>query len=486
MAFAIPAAKNIPGPKHVESKVKSGAGSLAPLVSPALAKKDQQQMCVAIETTNTAAQTIMDIETASTAAASTTATSAPGKKVEFDDDVNSGPGSDMETRVASERSSKSRTSSCRSSGTKKKKMEKYAAYIAAKKAAAGETMVPWEKQHAFMVTDEDRAARASESFVPASSEARSSKDAVIINAAVDQSTAIDAMHKIKAMADERKTDIWSRLFGGQTVMKTVSAADIRLLEQRMTHPGDEDYCMACKKHGLKWSSHRTSKDHQKMMQWHAGCDALMGKTDGPREWCNGFIPSPPNNIMDEADLKKFWGKEVMSMDKKAMQILKKTGIRVKPSKNGKSYVIEPHFIEGVSLAFVEFAPMTGKYDGGKARMRWPHQLPATIKPSATSLTDRLSWWPVVATSFAKEMESQLAMYMEADAVEAIEDNDDIILWDGTEEDWVPDGVYDVSVEVPVGGGTMIRIGCRCIWFCCQAQLQWDMPEAWPFPLRSRS
>ena len=149
------------------------------------------------------------------------------------------------------------------------------------------------------------------------------------------------------------------------------------------------------------------------------------------------------------------------------------------------YVIEQHFIEGVSLAFVEFAPVTGKYDGGKARMRWPHQLPATIKPSATALQDRLSWWPVVAISFAKEMESQLAMYMEADAAEAIEDNDDIILWDGTEEDWVPDGVYDVSVEVPVGGGTMIRIGCRCIWFCCQAQLQWDMLEAWPFPLRSR-
>ena len=134
MAFAIPAAKNIPGPKHVEFKVKSGVGSLAPLVSPAYAKKDQQQMCVVIEITNTAAQTIMDIETASTAAASTTATSAPGNKVEFDDDVNSGPGSDMETCVASERSSKSRTSSCRSRGSKNKKLEKYAPYIAEKKS----------------------------------------------------------------------------------------------------------------------------------------------------------------------------------------------------------------------------------------------------------------------------------------------------------------------------------------------------------------
>ena len=129
--------------------------------------------------------------------------------------------------------------------------------------------------------------------------------------------------------------------------------------------------------------------------------------------------------------------------------------------------------------------MTGKYEGGKARTRWPHQLPATIKPSTTSLNDRLSWWPVVAISFVQEMESQLAMYMEADAVEAIEDNDDIILWDGTEEDWVPDGTTaSVSIEVPIGGWT-IRIGCRCIWFCCQAQLQWDMLEAWPFPLRSR-
>ena len=52
----------------------------------------------------------------------------------------------------------------------------------------------------------------------------------------------------------------------------------------------------------------------------------------------------------------------------------------------------------------------------------------------------------------------MAMYMEADAVEAIEDNDDIILWDGAEEDWVPDGVYDVSVEVPICRWR-IRIGC---------------------------
>ncbi|MFM7984002.1 MAG: hypothetical protein ACKPKO_32225, partial [Candidatus Fonsibacter sp.] len=73
---------------------------------------------------------------------------------------------------------------------------KIAAYIAAKKAAAGETMEPWEQQHDFQIPDEERASRAKESFVPASSKA--SSDAVIIDDVIDQTTSIHAVHKIKA------------------------------------------------------------------------------------------------------------------------------------------------------------------------------------------------------------------------------------------------------------------------------------------------
>ena len=345
-------------------------------------------------------------------------------------------------------------------------------------------MEPWEAQHDFMITNEERAARTKESFAPASSQALSSKDAIILDGVVDQSTAIDAVDKVKAMADKSRVDIWSRLFGTQAVANTMSDADILQIEQKVALPGNKDYCLACKKHGLVYGNHKDSILHQKMIQRHARCDSLMGRTPGHREYGTGFVPSPKHNVIDEPDLKRFWGENVMDMDKMAMMILKQKGIRVKPSKNGKSYIIEPHFIAGVSLAFVEFAPMTGKYEGGKARLRWPHQLPAFVQPSATSINGQLSWWPVVAISFKEEMESQIAMYMERDAVEDIEDTDDIVLWDGTQEDVAP--TVDVAPkDVVAKSRPSVLTGCRSIWCCCQEQLQWDEPEAWPFPLRSR-
>ncbi|MFM7978952.1 MAG: hypothetical protein ACKPKO_06510, partial [Candidatus Fonsibacter sp.] len=162
--------------------------------------------------------------------------------------------------------------------------------ISAQKAA-GEHMEPWEQQHDFQLPDEERASRAKEYFVPAYSKA--SADAVIVDGVIDQNTSIDAVHKIKAVADQRRVDIWERLFGRQTIVKIPSTADVRLIEQRMANPKDEDYCMACNKHGLKWGGRKYSKDHQKMLQWHVSCD---GQDTRPQAVLQRFHPATEQYI----------------------------------------------------------------------------------------------------------------------------------------------------------------------------------------------
>ena len=54
--------------------------------------------------------------------------------------------------------------------------------------------------------------------------------------------------------------------------------------------------------------------------------------------------------------------------------------------------------------------------------------------------------------------------------------EDDIVWD-----------YDKEVAGPVAGPGHLPVrDPRCVWICCQEQLQWAVPEAWPFPLGSRT
>ena len=46
-------------------------------------------------------------------------------------------------------------------------------------------------------------------------------------------------------------------------------------------------------------------------------------------------------------------------------------------------------------------------------------------------------------------------------------------------------LWEFEEEVYVDERMRVTFVCRVLWICCQEQLQWFMPVAWPFPLRSR-
>lgn len=235
-------------------------------------------------------------------------------------------------------------------------------------------------ENALLMTDEQRDAAAR---------------AAVVGSGCSDATGSD-MYKscISATDNDERVDMFAKLFdhSSKPYSKEVSSQQLAAIDQRICVG---DTCLACNKQGVLWGSHLTSVLHSKQRMWHASCDNLMGPTTGPRPYCVGFHASA--GILDAECLVQFWGSEVMSMENKATDIIQQRGLKVKPNKskpgftvNGKTEVI------GVKLAFVEYKAQQGKYDGGKAKLRWAHQLPCKVpRPKDPATT----WWPVVAISF---------------------------------------------------------------------------------------
>ena len=348
--------------------------------------------------------------------------------------------SDMETQVTSDRTSKSRPQSQRSSGTKKKKLAKFQAYLAARKAANGETMEEWRIEQAIQMTDEQR-------------KANSALTTEVVSAAA-----------------ETRLNVFERLFRGcdedYRTRKVFAASNLKAIEDRVLD-AKSGMCIACNKYNT--GNHTTTTAHKKSIEWHASCDALMGPTIGAREYCTGLKVS--NGVLTEEALKRFWGKDVFNLGAIGTRILHERGLMVKPSKNRAGFSIPGTSINAATLAFVEFkCGQAGKYSIERMRLRWPHQLPAKLTPAKDV---DLSWWPVVAVSFKDEEEKAIAVYMDHQAKEDEDNDDHIVLW-------------DVEEPVAIAEKPLINVPStpRCIWISCQEQLQWDQPEAWPFPLFS--
>ena len=215
-----------------------------------------------------------------------------------------------------------------------------------------------------------------------------------------------------ATESEAKFDILAKLFEhkSEPYSANISQQQLDAIDQRICVG---DVCLGCDKCGVMWGSHLTSVVHNKTRMWHASCDNLMGPTTGARPYCIGFHAKA--GILDEECLVQFWGSDVMHMESAAKAIIRQRGIKVKPSKNKPGFIVNgKEDVLGVKLAFVEFKCQQGKYDGGKSKLRWPHQLPCKVPvPKDPALT----WWPVVAISFAEEMKSRIQTWIDAGAAE---------------------------------------------------------------------
>jgi hypothetical protein len=204
-----------------------------------------------------------------------------------------------------------------------------------------------------------------------------------------------------------------------------------------------------------------------MIEWHISCDRLMGPTAGPRVYCSG-LPLQDDLVLRDTDLERWWGKDTMSMHVLARCILHAKGIKVRVAKSRPEEYIPGAGIQGCSLAFVEFEGHSGKYEGGKSRLRWPHQLPAVLPGRGTG-----TWWPAAVVSFVDDIEKRIRQdWMESEAAEDMEDQN------GTKVVW------DFEEEVADGPKVLLGTACRAICATCQEQLQWDIPQGWWFPLRS--
>ncbi|MFM7982218.1 MAG: hypothetical protein ACKPKO_23150, partial [Candidatus Fonsibacter sp.] len=203
------------------------------------------------------------------------------------------------------------------------------------------------------------------------------------------------------------------------------------------------------------------KAHADMLAWHASCDQLVGPTRLPRPYSQG-MPLPPSGILDDKDLVAYWGDEVTSMGAKAMAILMQTGILVRVAKSRAQEHIKPENIVAAQLAFVEFGAGTGKYEDGKARLRWPHSLPCRIPPPK-KVVENTTWWPVVSITFIEEEERCLAKYMTDEASEDIEFH----------------ACERTAIEEMKA--RPIEVACKALILSCQEQLQWEIPAACTSP-----
>jgi hypothetical protein len=389
--------------------------------------------------------------------------------------------SDKITEVSTARTSKSRTSVCSSRGTKGRKLKKLEAYIKNKCAQEGREMSPWENQgQEYLLSPEDRDAKAKAALTPATplggphcimALEKPGEGVEVSLAVLDKKTsATDVYAQIIAAANKDYVHLWDRLFTHQDEDFTTRFAqgDLQAIHNRVVDL-QADRCLACNKSGLYGHAH--SKQHQQSLAWHASCDALLGKTPGARVFASG-LPLGPNGELEEAELKRFWGCDVFNLGAIGTKILLEKGLFVKPRRSAPGFVVPGTNIAGASMAFVEFTcGQSGKYSHGGARLRWPHQLSDKLTPPKDPA---MTWWPILAVSFKIDQEKELATFMNMQVSEKLDEND--IVWE-----------YEEKVAVPVTDPAQFSVcTSRCIWICCQEQLQWPIPHAWPFPLGNRT
>jgi hypothetical protein len=371
---------------------------------------------------------------------------------------------------------------CSSRGTKMRKLEKHQAYIMKQREKHGQAMIPWENHgQEYLLCPEQRDAKANLALTPAaplmalrgSMALEKPREGVQVSLAVvdEQISASGKYAKIIAAANNQRVNMWDMLFAFRdddfTSRKKFAEADLQAIHQRVVDL-QADRCLACNKSGLHGHAH--SKQHQQSLAWHASCDALLGKTSAARVFASG-LPLGPDGELEEAELKRFWGRDVFNLGTIGTKILLEKGLFVKPRRSAPGFVVPGTSIAGASMAFVEFTcGQAGKYGRGGARLRWPHQLPAKLTPPKDPIA---TWWPVVAISFKTSQEKEIATFMD---MQMSEESDDAIVWDHEEE---------VAMHVAIPSHSPF-CASRCIWICCQDQLQWKVPEAWPFPLGNRT
>ena len=306
-----------------------------------------------------------------------------GPSTKDDSDGAASGGSELETVTGTDRTGKSRSSATKSSGRKRNRLERHKKFLEKKILAEGGTFT-WEaEQKPYLMTAEERDAATS------------------CGSSAQHKAAIESINK------QGRLDLMSRVIPQvPSPPPNITPAEVEAVERRCeTQP---DYCGACS----KWmsDSHRTSKQHQQKIGWHISCDRLMGPTAGPRVYSSG-LPLPDDLVLRDTDLVRWWGKDTMSMHVLAQSILRTKGIKVRVAKRRAEEHIPGTGIQGCSLAFVEFDCGSGKYESGKSRLRWPHQLPAVL-PDRRSGT----WWPVAIVSFVDDIEKRIRQdWMESEA-----------------------------------------------------------------------
>jgi hypothetical protein len=149
--------------------------------------------------------------------------------------------SDKITQVGSERTSKSRTSACKSRGVKVRKLEKHETYLKNKFVLAGREMKPWENQ------DQEYILFPKENVH-------------------EETSASDVYVQIIDAANNQRVNMWDMLFAFRdddfTARKQIAKADLQAIHHRVVDP-QEDRCLACKKSGLY--GHVGDKQHQQSL-----------------------------------------------------------------------------------------------------------------------------------------------------------------------------------------------------------------------------
>jgi hypothetical protein len=225
---------------------------------------------------------------------------------------------------------------------KVRKLEKHQAYLKNKFALAGREMKPWENQGQEYI------------LFP--------KENVH-----EETSASDVYAQIVVAANNQRVNMWDMLFAFRdddfTARKQIAEADLQAIHHRVVDP-QEDRCLACKKSGLY--GHVGGKQHQQSLQWHASCDALLGKTPAVRVFASG-LPLGPDGELEEVELKRFWGRDVFNLGTIGTRILLEKGLFVKPRRSAPGFVVPGTNIAGASMAFVEFTcGQAGKYGRGGA------------------------------------------------------------------------------------------------------------------------
>ena len=150
-----------------------------------------------------------------------------------------------------------------------------------------------------------------------------------------------------------------------------------------------DVCVLCGK--VNASTHSSGKDHVKLVGVQAEISRLLGMpARGFREHSVGYIsPAPTISLSAFAE---WWGRDEKSVVElfplMVREKLNRSGVRIKYSDNRPSCLLEPDEVEAVVPAVVNYKAHTGKYETTSNKITFMHEVDGMPTNKDTE------WWPV--------------------------------------------------------------------------------------------